>query len=358
MDTSNNKEAITKESSIAILDSDKRDTELSQDYTDIDIQGMIYNIRGQQVMLDSDLAKLYGYELKKMNQQVKRNIDRFPGDFMFQLIEEEIPESLKSQNVTLNRNRNKRGLHIKKRPYVFTEHGVNQLSSVLKSSVAIKQSILIIRTFVKMRHYIVQNKQLLDGHDILKIHTRLSDNEQAIHRIEDTMATKDNINDIKSEIQNIMDTFMVTDKIKEYAFFKGDKFEADELLIKLYSEANHTIYIIDNYISIKTLSHLKHKKENSKVIIFTTNAGGKDKLRKVELDDFNAKYPSLILKNNSLSHDRYIILDYNTSEEKIYHSGASIKDVGQKVCSINEITDTQIYHKMIDALLFEKDIIL
>lgn len=363
MDRNNNEELIDNDSNldrtiVAVLDnksSHKTDIQLHK-YTDTDIQGMVYLIRGQRVMLDFDLAKIYGYELKKMNQQVKRNMDRFPKDFMFQLTEEEIPESLKSHFVTLNKSKNKRGLHIKKMPYVFTEHGVNQLSAVLKSAIAVKQSILIIRAFVKMRHYIIENRQLLDGYDILKMESRLQDTEQEIHQIENTMATKDDISNSDKKLENLIENFIVTEKIKEFAFFKGDKFEANELFIQLYREAKHSIYIVDNYISIKTLSHLKHKKENVHVIIFTTNAGGRDKLRKVEFNDFNEQYPSLLLKNNSLSHDRYIILDYNTCKEKIYHSGASIKDAGKKVCSINEITDKQIYHRMIDALLLENTI--
>lgn len=190
----------------------------------------------------------------------------------------------------------------------------------------------------------------------MKIESRLNNTEQEIRQIKNNMATKDDVSTSDKKLENLIDNFIVTEKIKEFAFLKGDKFEADELFIKLYSEANYTIYIVDNYISIKTLSHLKQKKENVNVIIFTTNAGGKDKVRKAEFNDFNAQYPSLLLKNNSLSHDRYIILDYNTWKERIYHSGASIKDAGQKVCSVNEITDKQIYHCMIDSLLLEKDI--
>lgn len=181
-----------------------------------------------------------------------------------------------------------------------------------------------------MRYYFVENKQLLGAYDVLKIQNRLHDNEQAIHRIENTMATKDDINNTNIKIENIMDNFIATEKVKEFAFLKGDKFEADELFIKLYKEAKHSIYIVNNYISVKTLSLLKNERDNVNVIIFTTNAGGRDKLRKTEFNDFNSQYPTLILKNNSLSHDRYIIIDYNTDSEKIYHSGASIKDVGKK----------------------------
>ncbi|MEG0684800.1 MAG: ORF6N domain-containing protein, partial [Coprobacillus sp.] len=135
------KEDTLSKTTIALLDNEEVTELNTQEYSDFDIQGMIHEIRGQQVMLDSDLAKLFGYELKKMNQQVKRNDERFPDDFMFQITRDEIPESLKSQFVTLNNNDNKRGLHIKKMPYAFTEQGVNQLSSVLKGPIAVKQSV-------------------------------------------------------------------------------------------------------------------------------------------------------------------------------------------------------------------------
>lgn len=254
------------------------------------IQEMIYNIRSQQVMLDSDLAKLYGYEVKQFNRQIKNNIERFPNDFMFQLTKLET-KTLRSQIVTANINNMSRSL-----PYVFTEQGVNQLSSVLKGPIAVKQSVHIMRVFVKMRHYLIENNQLLNPNDIIKMENRLYNNEQSIASIKNTMATKD-------DIQKIMDNFIMTDKIKEFAFLKGEQFEADALFISLYSSAKYSIFIIDNYISIKTLSHLKHKKENVSVTIFTTNAGGKDKIRQVELDDFNAQYPYLHLKYNSLSYD-------------------------------------------------------
>lgn len=133
---------------------DKEDELIIHEYTDSEIQGMIYEIRGQQVMLDSDLAKLYDYSVKRLNEQVKRNRDRFPEDFMFQLTTNEYDAILKSQNATSSYGGRR------KLPYTFTEHGVTQLSAVLKSSIAVKQSILIVRTFTKMKHYFVENRQL------------------------------------------------------------------------------------------------------------------------------------------------------------------------------------------------------
>ena len=126
------------------------------------IYNRVYIIRGQQVMLDDDLAEIYGYEVKALNQQVKRNIDRFPEDFMFQLKKEEVPEDfLKSQIVTLNESGNKRGLHIKKMPYAFTEQGIYMLATVLRGELAEQQSIFIMRAFREMRHFIKRNQQFV-----------------------------------------------------------------------------------------------------------------------------------------------------------------------------------------------------
>ena len=125
------------------------------------IRNCVYTIRGQQVMLDSDLADIYGYEVKRLNEQVKRNINRFPEDFMFQIEPEELPKGLKSQIATLNESGNKRGLHVKKMPYAFTEQGIYMLATVLRGELAEQQSIFIMRAFKEMRHYIRQNQQFV-----------------------------------------------------------------------------------------------------------------------------------------------------------------------------------------------------
>lgn len=347
-----NKEAIgineTMKSNITVSNSPHYEASITE-YNDDDISHMIYEIRGQQVMLDFDLAALYGYEVKKLNQQVKRNIERFPQDFMFQLTENEV-NLVRSQIVTSPKDNIFKGQDGGRRylPLAFTEQGVNQLSSVLRGPIAVKQSIHIMRVFVKIRHYIAQNKPLLNYKDLLMLSL---ENKSDIEKMKSTMATKD-------DIKFIMERFIVNDKIKEFVFLNGQQFEADELFINLYKQARFSIYIIDNYISIKTLSHLKHKKAGISVVIFTDNLGGKDKLRKVEFVDFNLQYPSLILKPNGLSHDRYIIFDYDTDNEVIYHCGSSIKDAGKKVCTINKLDDKNIFHSIIDTLLTQENHIL
>ena len=258
----------------------------------------IYIIRGQQVMLDSDLAKIYGYEVKRLNEQVKRNIKRFPEDFMFQLVESEIPDSLKSQFATLNINENKRGMHIKKMPYVFTEQGIYMLATVLKGELAEQQSIFIMRAFKEMRHYIRQN----------------------------------------------------------FVIYKGQKFEADVAYIDIYQQATKSIYVVDDYMNTKTLQLLSQKQSGVEVILFTENGHGKKGfLTSAVVKDFINQYPTLRIKPNPDCHDRWIILDYGLPAESVYHCGASSKDAGKKLCAINKVDSVQMIHPVIDRLLLLPD---
>lgn len=291
---------------------------------DKEIKDFVYVIRGQQVMLDSDLAELYGYEVKAFNQQVKRNAERFPDDFMFQLTRTEL-DIVKSQFVTSPNNlfKGQEGGR-RKLPYVFTEQGIYMLTSVLKSEIAIQQSVFIIREFRKMRHYITENSQLLNNQDMLQISNRLAKHEEDITEIKESMATKD-------DISKIMDNFIDESKIKDITILNGQKFEAIEAYTKIYKQALYCIYIIDDYININTLSPLKCKKENVDVILFSDNKGtGSHKLRQHEIDAFHIEYPSITLKTNGLAHDRYIVIDYKTDNEKKYHCGMSSKDAGKK----------------------------
>lgn len=306
-----------------------------------DVKACLYIIRGQQVMLDSDLAKLYGTEVKKLNQQVSRNKDKFPDDFMFQLDKEELPESLKSQYVTLNKTGNSRGQHIKKMPYAFTEQGIYMIATILKNNLATQQSIRIMRTFKELRHYVAENRQLLDNQEILQIGNRLTKQEAEIRDIKTNMATR-------RDLDKIMNHFIEECKIKEITILNGQVFEAMEAYKSIYQQADYSIYVIDDYINIDTLSLLKYKKANVEVLLFSDNKGaGNQKLHQREIDVFNQEYPVLRLYRNGFIHDRYIVIDYDTKHEKIYHCGASGKDAGKKVCGINALTD----RKMVDYIM-------
>ncbi|MGX8852979.1 ORF6N domain-containing protein [Amedibacillus sp. YH-ame10] len=183
-----------------------------------EFKDLVHIIRGQQVMLDSDLAQLYGTEVSKLNQQVKRNIEKFPNDFMFQLTKEE-QDNLKSQNVTSSSHGGKRKLS-----FVFTEQGVYMIATILKNDIATQQSIYIMRSFKEMKHYLVENKQLLDNTDFLKLTTTVMQNKEDIQIMKDTMATK-------SDIDKIMENFIDDTPVKEITFLEGQRFEANEAYI-------------------------------------------------------------------------------------------------------------------------------
>ena len=280
------------------------------------IKTHVYMIRGQQVMLDVDLAEIYGYELKAMNQQVKRNIERFPEDFMFQLKKEEIPmECLKSQFVTLNENGNKRGMHIKKMPYAFTEQGIYMLATVLKGELATKQSIFIMRAFKEMRHFIANNALMFE-----KI------NSIELKQLEYQKETEEKFGRIFEYISSHK-------KDNQKIFFDGQIFDAFSLLAEIIGRAKKEIVLIDGYIDITTLNILAKKNVGVDVFAYTfPNA----KISTQDIKNFNAQYPTLTVKKTIAFHDRFLIIDGAEG----YHVGASLKDAGKKCFGINRIQGT------------------
>ncbi|MBQ9572279.1 MAG: ORF6N domain-containing protein [Acidaminococcaceae bacterium] len=275
-----------------------------------DIKNLIYTIRGKQVMLDSDLASLYGYEVKKLNQQVKRNIDRFPEDFMFQLLKEEIPDSSKSQIVTLNESGNKRGSNVKKLPYAFTEQGIYMLSTVLRGELAVKQSIFIMRAFREMRHFIANNAFLLDR--VSKIELKQLEADKKFEQIFDY------ISDHKEHNQKL--------------FFDGQIYDAFSLLASLIRKAAKEIILVDGYIDLGTLNILTNKQPGVVVTVYTRP---NTKLKAQDISMFNAQYPQLTVKHTKLFHDRFLILDRKT----FYHIGASLKDAGKSCFGVSLFED-------------------
>ena len=308
------------------------------------IKDMIYTIRGQQVMLDSDLAKLYGYEVKRLNEQVKRNIERFPSHFMFQLSKDEMEMLSRSHFATPIQVKGLKGGRSYK-IYAFTEQGIYMLATILKGELAVKQSILIMETFKEMRHYILENQSLIGSKELAQLAIQINKNTNKIVSIENTMATK-------YDISKIMDNFIDASKIKEFVFVDGQKFEADEAYIKLYKLAKQSIYVVDDYVSIKTLSHLKQVNDGVEVTLFTDNKAGRSKLTLTEVNDFIVEYyPIVLYETNGLIHDRLIVLDYGLDSEKIYLCGASSKDAGAKFCTILEVHNTELYYGIINKLL-------
>ena len=318
----------------------------------------VYIIRGQQVMLDYDLAELYGYEVKALNQQVKRNIDRFPEDFMFQLKKEEIPEDfLKSQIVTLNESGNKRGLHIKKMPYAFTEQGIYMLATVLKGKLAEQQSIFIMRAFREMRHYIKQNQQFVTGAEMKLVTAKVSEISVQVAGISDwKKKTENDIVSIQKSIDTLNENFVSDKDFKNFVVYKGQKFEADAAYIDIYQQATTRIYVVDDYMNTKTLQLLSQKQHGVEVVLFTENGHGKKGfLTSAVVSDFINQYPPLRIKSNPDCHDRLIVIDYGLPTEQAYHCGASSKDAGKKLCAINKIENTVMIHPVIDGLLLGAD---
>lgn len=277
----------------------------------IKIENLIYEIRGKQVMLASDVAKLYQVETKALNQVVKRNLNRFPEDFCFQLTLEEAQEvSSRSQIVTLNRSGNNRGNNIKYLPYVFTEHGVMMLSGLLKSDIAAKVNVAIIKAFVLMRKYIANNT--LETR-VSNIETKLIDYDHKFDLIFDKM-----------------------DNEKPYhLFFNGAIYDAYSLLCDILSQAQESITIIDNYLDKNILDVFASIQKD--VLIVTKNINKKD------LEMYEHQYQNVkIIKNDSF-HDRFIIIDKKT----LYHCGASFKDLGKKCFAITKMEDEEILNQLL-----------
>lgn len=263
-----------------------------------EIKNKIYTIRNKQVMIDSDLAELYGVEIKRLNEQVKRNIERFPDDFMFQLNEEEF-DSLRSQFATLNEGR---GQHRKYLPYVFTEQGVSMLSAVLRSPTAIDMSVKIIRAFVNMRRFISENAQIFKRLDNLEKYQKINDEkfEQIFNAIEN-----------KEVKQN------------QGIFFNGEIFDAYVFVSDIIKKAEKSIILIDNYIDESVLTIFAKNTNNIKIEIYTKNI---DEKLKLDVKKYNEQYGNIKLKKFNDSHDRFLIID----EKEVYHFGASLKDLGKK----------------------------
>ena len=309
-------------------------------------------------MLDYDLAEVYGYEVRALNQQVKRNIDRFPEDFMFQLKKEEVPEAFsKSQIVILNEKGDKRGTNIKKMPYAFTEQGIYMLATVLKGKLAEQQSIFIMRAFREMRHYIKQNQQFVTQSEMRLITAKVSEISIQTASLSDRQkTTEQNVQDIQRSIDKLNENFVSDKDFKNFVIYKGQKFEADAAYIDIYQQATTCIYLVDDYMNTKTLQLLSQKKQGVEVVLFTENGHGRNGfLTTAVISDFINQYPPLRIKSNPDCHDRLIVIDYGLPTEQAYHCGASSKDAGKKLCAINKFENTVMIHSVIENLLLGAD---
>jgi len=322
------------------------------------LKSKIYVVRDQKVMLDFELAEIYGYTTKRFNEQVKNNIEKFDEDFMFQLTKDEF-ENLMSKKSTSNWGGRR------KCPYAFTEQGIYMLMTVLKGDLAIKQSKALIRTFKQMKDYIISNQNLIGEREFLQLSMQIADTMREtrelrydLDEIEEQMAaTMERLSDVvkHSELAKVMNEFGEPHMKRGYLILNGQPFKADKAYHEIYSQARGSIYIVDNYIGIKTLEQLSGVTQKIEIRVFSDNlAKG---ISKAILEDFRKEYPHLkiqLFKSGAIFHDRYIILDYGLETEKIYHCGASSKDAGARVTSILEDVDSAKYKPLIDRLLQNK----
>jgi len=262
------------------------------------IRSRIFTIRGQQVMLDRDLAELYQVETKALNQAVKRNADRFPEDFMFQLSKSEF-ENWKSQIVTSNGDR----MGLRRPPYAFTEAGVSMLASVLRSGIAVGMSVEIIRAFVHMRRWIADNAAIFQRIDAVEQRQRITDTR--LDAVFDAIEAKEL-------------------KPAQGIFFDGQVFDAYVFAADLIKSAKANIVQIDNYVDESTLLLLSKRNHGCSATIYTQSLGAQLKL---DLEKHHAQYPPIAIKTFRQAHDRFLIID----NETLYHLGASLKDLGKKM---------------------------
>ena len=321
------------------------------------IRDKIYIIRGVKVMLDFELAEIYGYETKNFNRQVRNNAAKFEGDdFMFRLTRDELKELSRCKNFTTIQTKGVKG-GSPYLPYAFTEQGVYMLMTVLRGDLAIQQSRALIRAFHAMKNYIVENQGLLTQHDYLRLSMQVSDTQQTVHAIQAQLVEhEDRLNTVftqmsdtvrKSEISPFMlDLAKKADEDhpKEFLILNGQPAKADETYISIYSQAKHGIFIIDNYVSIKTLRLLHSVQNGVTVTVFSDNLG--NQLHAHDYADFQTEFPSIPVSFRQTcrtTHDRFIVLDYGTCDEKVFHCGASSKDAGIRLTTvISELTDKQL----------------
>lgn len=283
-----------------------------------DIKNLIYTIRGKQVMLDSDVAMLYHYETKKINQAVKRNIERFPEKFCFQLTEEEL-KNMWSQIVTTSKLEDNKFRSKKYLPYVFTEQGIAMLSGILKNEIAVKVSISIMDAFVEMRKFIATNS------NIFNLSTKIE------HKFLEYDKKFDIVFD---ELQNKKES-----ELKEKIFFNGQIYDSYSLIIDIIKTAKNKILIIDNYVDDSILKMLSKKNKNVEVVILTSQNSN---ISKLDINKFNKQYPTLKVAITNKFHDRFIVID----NKELYHCGASLKDLGKKCFAISKIEDKEYVEKM------------
>ena len=363
------------------------------------LKSRIYTIRGVKVMLDADLAEIYGYSTKDFNRQVKNNIEKFDEDFRFRLTSEEF-EILKSKILTSNcgnspnyDNFYKKGnlrskiwtssddsrfepqdiLRCKNctsswggaryAPYAFTEQGIYMLMTVLKGEQATAQSKALIRLFKQMKDYIAaENKQLLGNDGIAQIAMQTAQNTRDIAKHSagirelsgEVHDMRENLGKVNLDLQKVMANFIDPSTFKHFLILNGQRLEADVAYTQIYGMAKKSVLIVDDYLDVKTLDLLRCVAKGVSVKIFSEQHGC-TRLTESMLADFRVARPDVELGDvrttGNVFHDRYIYLDFGTDSEKLFHCGASSKDAGNKITTIMQLEDIVVYRALFERLL-------
>ena len=289
---------------------------VARDIDDAFIKSRIYTVRSVQVIIDRDLASLYGVEAKYLNRQVKRNIERFPEDFMFQLTKE---ECLRCQIVTLNEGQ---GQHLKYMPYAFTENGIAMLSGVLRSHTAIEINIKIMRVFNAMRRALASMAPILE---------RIAETER--RQLEDRAKQIADQSRNEERFDTIFKAMDGGDFPPQKVFFEGKHYDAYSFAKKLVRKAAKKIVLVDGYSDEVTLDVLSQKKGGVEVLVATSQKMIDRHLTPVAVAKFNKQNPTLNVKAVGAFHDRFLILD----GKELYHFGASLKDLGRQYCAVSKM---------------------
>ena len=358
------------------------------------LKSRIYTIRGVKVMLDADLAEIYGYSTKRFNEQVKNNIVKFDEDFRFQLTSAEVENlsrckicTLEPQNslkfVNFEQADNLRSkiwtssddgelesqkiLRSKKSasswggaryaPYAFTEQGIYMLMTVLKGEQATAQSKALIRLFKQMKDYIAAENAPDISAGMVALATQTSQNTRDIAEIATDVRTLSNkVERNEGFLQKVMANFIDPSTFKHFLILNGQRLEADVAYTQIYGMAKKSVLIVDDYLNVKTLDLLRCVAKGVSVKIFSEQHGHA-RLTASMLADFRAARPDVELGDvratGNIFHDRYIYLDFGTANEKLFHCGASSKDAGNKITTIIQLEDIAVYRPLFERLLEE-----
>ena len=326
------------------------------------IKDLIYEIRGQKVMLDFDLARIYGYSTKAFNQQIKNNADKFELDFMFRLMPQEWSGVLRSKNLTANSvfadenvpsgvlrskestaNANSKRRYL---PFAFTEQGIYMLMTVLRGDLATQQSKTLIRLFKSMKDYIVETQSLGSTNEVLALANQVRANTEKISKIE-------------GKLDMVMDNFIDPSTYKSFLIMDGEKVESDIAYQRIYSMAKQCVYVIDDYIDVKTIQLLKSCDSGVRIVVFSDNKA-RNSLTQSFVADFKADRSDLhieLRKSKGRFHDRYVILDY-PDKTRVFHCGASSKDGGNRITTIMEAENPETYLDLVSGILLHEELIL